>query len=46
MNDDDTPAPPTATERVYEGLYTDILERRLAPGTRLREEELAARFAV
>ena len=46
MNDDDTPAPPTATERVYEGLYTDILERRLAPGTRLREEELAARFEV
>lgn len=47
MNDDDTPTPlPTATERVYEGLYTDILERRLAPGTRLREEELAARFEV
>lgn len=51
MNPDDT-APPTATapttttERVYDQLYTDILERRLAPGTRLREEELAARFAV
>jgi DNA-binding GntR family transcriptional regulator len=47
----DDPAPPdttpgTATERVYDSLYTDILERRLAPGTRLREEELAARFAV
>lgn len=42
------PAPdtPTATERVYDGLHTDILERRLAPGARLREEELAARFAV
>ncbi len=40
-------APPTtATERVCDTLYTDILERRLAPGTRLREEELAARFAV
>ncbi len=39
-------APGTATERVYDSLYTDILERRLAPGTRLREEELAARFAV
>ena len=50
MNPDDPAhpdaAPGTATERVYDSLYTDILERRLAPGTRLREEELAARFAV
>lgn len=45
--DEQPPAPPpTATERVCDTLYTDILERRLAPGTRLREEELAARFAV
>ncbi|MDZ7857283.1 GntR family transcriptional regulator [Sphaerotilus sp.] len=44
--DDPAAPPPTATERVCDTLYTDILERRLAPGTRLREEELAARFAV
>ena len=36
----------TATERVYQGLYAAILERRLAPGAWLREEELAASFAV
>lgn len=46
-HDQDTPTPPaTATERVCDALCTDILERRLAPGTRLREEELATRFAV
>lgn len=36
----------TATERVYQGIYAAILERRLEPGTRLREEELATGFAV
>jgi DNA-binding GntR family transcriptional regulator len=36
----------TATQRVYDGLYTAILERRLAPGAWLREVELAASFAV
>jgi DNA-binding GntR family transcriptional regulator len=36
----------TATQRVYDGVYTAILERRLAPGTWLRETELAASFAV
>lgn len=37
---------PTATARVYDALYAAILERRLAPGVRLREEELAEGFAV
>jgi DNA-binding GntR family transcriptional regulator len=36
----------TATDRVYQGVYAAVLERRLEPGTRLREEELAAGFAV
>ena len=36
----------TATQRVVDAIYSAILERRLAPGTRLREEELAASFAV
>jgi DNA-binding GntR family transcriptional regulator len=40
-------APPaTATQRVYEGIYRAMLEHRLAPGARLREEELAATFGV
>ncbi len=42
------PAPPrrTATERVYQGIYSAVLERRLEPGAWLREEELAAGFGV
>jgi DNA-binding GntR family transcriptional regulator len=36
----------TATQRVYDGIYTAILERRLAPGEWLREIELASTFAV
>jgi DNA-binding GntR family transcriptional regulator len=36
----------TATERVFEGIYRAILERRLAAGTWLREEELATSFSV
>lgn len=40
-------APPaTSTQRVYDGIYAAIVEHRLSPGTRLREEELAASFAV
>lgn len=39
-------AEPTATDRVYEALYRDLLQGTLTPGTRLREEELAARFEV
>lgn len=38
--------PPTATQRVQDGIYQAIVEHRLAPGARLREEELAASFAV
>lgn len=49
------PAPPppatvapvvTATQRVVDAIYAAILELRLSPGTRLREEELAASFQV
>lgn len=36
----------TATQRVYDGLYAAILERRLAPGAWLRETELAQSFDV
>lgn len=39
-------AEPTATDRVYDALYAAVLEHRLLPGMRLREEELAERFAV
>lgn len=37
---------PTATERVYAAIYAAILEQRIVPGMRLREEELAAGFEV
>lgn len=40
------PAGPTATQRVQDGIYRAIVEHRLAPGARLREEELAESFAV
>lgn len=36
----------TATDRVYQGIYQAIVEHRLAPGLRLREEELAESFGV
>lgn len=36
----------TATGRVYEGIYQAIVEHRLSPGLRLREEELAESFGV
>jgi len=36
----------TATHRVYNGIYQAIIEHRLAPGARLREEELAETFHV
>jgi DNA-binding GntR family transcriptional regulator len=35
-----------AADRVYEAIYTAVIDHRLAPGTRLREEELATTFAV
>jgi DNA-binding GntR family transcriptional regulator len=37
---------PTATERVYRAIHAAIVEHRLAPGTRLREVELAQGFEV
>lgn len=41
-----TKATDTATDRVYDGIYQAIIEHRLAPGMRLREEELAESFGV
>ncbi|CAN5895493.1 GntR family transcriptional regulator [soil metagenome] len=42
-----TPASPeTAADRVYEAVYAAVLDHRLMPGSRLREEELAQTFAV
>jgi DNA-binding GntR family transcriptional regulator len=37
---------PTATQRVYDAILAAIVERRLAPGTWLREAEMAAGFEV
>ena len=39
-------AEPTATGRVYDAVYSAILEGRLTPGVLLREVELAASSAV
>ncbi len=39
-------APVMAADRVYEAIYAAVIDHRLAPGTRLREEELAETFAV
>ncbi len=33
-------------DRVYEAIYAAVIDHRLAPGSRLREEELADTFAV
>jgi len=38
--------PVMAADRVYEAIYAAVIDHRLAPGTRLREEELAETFAV
>lgn len=38
--------PASAAERVYEAIYAAIVDHRLAPGSRLREEELAQTFAI
>jgi DNA-binding GntR family transcriptional regulator len=43
MADDATPV---AADRVYGAIYDAIVDHRLAPGARLREEELAQAFAV
>ncbi|URI09617.1 GntR family transcriptional regulator [Aquincola tertiaricarbonis] len=42
----DAPHAAPSTRRIYDAIYGAILEHRLAPGTRLREEELAESFAV
>lgn len=34
------------TDRVYDAIYLAVLEHRLQPGERLREEELASEFGV
>lgn len=45
-SDREEPAGPTATDRVYEAVYQAVMEHRLEPGQRLREEEMAAEFGV
>lgn len=40
------PEPATAADRVYDAIYAAVIDHRLAPGSRLREEELARTFAV
>lgn len=40
------PGQPAAYQRVYFGIMEDIEERRMVPGQRLVETELAARFGV
>jgi DNA-binding GntR family transcriptional regulator len=42
---DPTP-PPVAADRVYDAIYAAVIDHRLAPGSRLREEELAQTFGV
>lgn len=39
-------APAMAADRVYEAIYTAVVDHRLPPGARLREEELAQAFSV
>jgi len=42
-----SPSPATLpTDRVYQAVYEAVIDQRLPPGTRLREEELAQSFAV
>jgi DNA-binding GntR family transcriptional regulator len=41
-----TTDPPLASDRVYDAIYAAVIDHRLAPGARLREEELAQTFAV
>jgi len=38
--------PATAADRVYDAVYAAVVDHRLMPGSRLREEELAQAFAV
>ena len=43
---DAEPTSTTNADRVYDAIYAAVIEHRLAPGARLREEELAQAFAV
>jgi DNA-binding GntR family transcriptional regulator len=36
----------SAADRVYDAIYAAVVDHRLAPGSRLREEELAQTFSV
>ena len=38
--------PVSAADRVYDAIYAAVIDHRLVPGSRLREEELAQAFAV
>jgi DNA-binding GntR family transcriptional regulator len=38
--------PAVAADRVYDAIYAAVMDHRLSPGARLREEELAQTFAV
>jgi len=40
------PDPVSASDRVYDAIYAAVIDHRLMPGSRLREEELAQTFAV
>jgi DNA-binding GntR family transcriptional regulator len=43
---DAAPPPAMAADRVYDAIYAAVMDHRLAPATRLREEELAQTFEV
>ncbi len=43
---DIAPAVLVAADRVYQAIYAAVIDHRLSPGTRLREEELAETFSV
>ena len=43
---DEAAAPPDQTDRIVEALTTAIVERRLMPGTKLAEQQLADLFEV
>ena len=43
---DEAAAPPDQTDRIVEALTTAIVERRLMPGTKLVEQQLADLFEV
>ena len=40
------PTPPSRVEQVYDAIVDDICTGRIAPGTPLRQEDLAARYQV